>query len=126
MGIGCRKGTALEQIETAAEQILSFCGVFREAVCGAASIDLKEEEEGLLSFGRKWGLPLTFYAAEELGEVPGTFSASEFVKSTTGVDCVCERSAVRLAGKDGALLAKKMSLNGVTAALALRKWQQKG
>ena len=126
MGIGCRKGTALEQIETAAEQILSFCGVFREAVCGAASIDLKKNEEGLLSFGRKWGLPLTFYAAEELGEVPGTFSASEFVKSTTGVDCVCERSAVRLAGKDGALLAKKMSLNGVTAALALRKWQQKG
>ena len=126
MGIGCRKGTAPEAIESAAEQILASCGVFRQAVCGIASIDLKKEEEGLLSFGRKWGVPLSFFTERELNEVPGAFSVSDFVRKTTGVDCVCERSAVRLAGKDSALLMKKQSFNGVTAALAVRKQQQKG
>ena len=62
--------------------------------------------------------------------MPGTFSTSDFVRNVTGVDCVCERSAVRLAmdhtdhtgaecGKEALLLERKISLEGVTVALAL-------
>ena len=67
--------------------------------------------------------------------MPGTFSTSDFVRNVTGVDCVCERSAVRLAldhsehsghsGKgderEACLLQEKQSLEGVTAALAIGK-----
>ena len=78
-------------------QILEDAGVFRQAVSGIASIDLKKEEQGLLAFAGNRGLPLIFYKAEELNAVPGTFTGSDFVRNVTGVDCVCERSAVLLA-----------------------------
>ena len=128
LGIGCRKGITAEAIQKAVLQILQTSGVFRQAVSGIASIDLKKEEAGLHPFAEEWGLPLIFYTSEELSRVPGTFSKSDFVRNITGVDCVCERSAVRLAmeqtrkdRKKGArLLVKKQSLDGVTAALALR------
>ena len=53
----------------------------------------------------------------------GNEEARAFLKAITGVDCVCERSAVMLAldtaaEQAAALLAKKESLGGVTAALA--------
>ena len=123
LGIGCRKGISREEIGEAVQQILDKTGVFRQAVCGVASVDRKKEEEGLLSFAREWALPVRFYTAEELMALPGTFTASEFVRRITGVDCVCERSAVMLAldtaaEQAAALLAKKESLGGVTAALA--------
>ena len=129
LGIGCRKGISSEAIHKAVQQILHTSGVFPQAVSGIASIDLKKEEAGLHAFAEEWNLPLTFYTAEELSRVPGTFSTSDFVRNVTGVDCVCERSAVRLAldqdhigrksRKDVLLLERKHSLDGVTAALAL-------
>ena len=39
-------------------------------------------------------------------DLEGDFTASAFVKETTGVDCVCERSAI-LAGGGAELLLKK-------------------
>ena len=61
---------------------------------------------------------MTFYTEQELNALPGTFTASTFVKEVTGVDCVCERSAVRLAGEGAVLLVPKQSGGGVTTALA--------
>ena len=121
LGIGCRKGTSEVAVAEAVREILGKTGVFRQAVFGIATIELKRDEPGLLDFGRDQELPVTFYTAEELGAIPGTFTGSEFVQNITGVDCVCERSAVRLAMESGAamLLERKKSLNGVTTALAL-------
>ena len=134
LGIGCRRGTPEEAVQKAVRQILADTGVFPQAIAGIASIDLKKEEQGLLAFAENRGLPVTFFTAEELNAVPGTFTSSDFVRNVTGVDCVCERSAVRLAsdyaaagdknmpvdGDRAVLLVKKQSLEGVTAALALR------
>ena len=92
-----------------------------EAVCGAATIDLKAEEAGLLDFCAAHGWPLTCYSAEELRRAEGTFTPSAFVEQTTGVDNVCERSAVLAGG--GALLTGKHAGNGVTMALAWRPFR---
>ena len=134
LGIGCRRGTAEEAVQKAVRQILADAGVFPQAIIGIASIDLKKGEQGLLAFAENRGLPVTFFTAEELNAVPGSFTSSDFVRNVTGVDCVCERSALRLAsdyaaagnknmpvdGNRAVLLVKKQSLEGVTAALALR------
>ena len=72
-------------------------------------------------------LPLSFYTAEELNCVKGDFTKSTFVKQITGTDNVCERSAMLAAGasagKNGSvlLLEPKTALDGVTAALAMKK-----
>ena len=60
------------------------------------------------------------FSADELKKAPGDFTPSEFVKNITGVDNVCERSAV-LAG--GRLIQKKQAGGGVTIALAAGEWR---
>ena len=69
-------------------------------------------------FCKAHGWPITFYPADELRAVPGQFTPSAFVASVTGVDNVCERSAVKASG--GMLLLPKTAGGGVTLALAVR------
>ena len=90
------------------------------AVRNAASIDIKKDELGLLSFCAENGLPFETFTAAQLQNVPGEFTASEFVRSTVGVDSVCERAAV-LASGNGSILLRKYAKNGVTAALAVQE-----
>ncbi|MDO4634176.1 MAG: cobalt-precorrin 5A hydrolase [Eubacteriales bacterium] len=123
LGIGCKRGTPLEKIEAQAEQALFSAGVSMKAVCAIASIDLKAEEEGLLAFAKKTGLPFLTFSAEELQAVNGEFSASAFVQSITGVDNVCERSAMLAVGEGGRLIQKKTAQDGVTVALAMKHWE---
>ena len=106
LGIGCRKGTKSEEIRETAEKLLRKNGIFREALCGVASIDLKKEEAGLIEFSEQWNLTPVFYTAGELEAVPGKFCESEFVRETTGAGNVCERSAVRLA------MEKRLQIKG--------------
>ena len=121
-GIGCRKGVPKEQIRTRLEQALEQAGVSEKALCRIASIDLKAGEPGILELCRECGIPFETFTAEELKAVPGAFTTSAFVKDTTGVDNVCERSAV-LAG--GRLIEKKHAGAGVTIALAAGEWRAK-
>lgn len=116
LGIGCRRGTPAETIEAAAEAALS--GYEPQAVAQVATIDLKQDEAGLLAFCAAHNLPLTAFSAAELAAAEGNFTPSDFVKGVTGVDNVCERAAV-CAG--GAILVPKQAKNGVTVAVAGRK-----
>lgn len=120
IGIGCRKGTAEELIQSLVNRVLEENRIFASALSGVASIDLKKEEPGLISFCRKRELPFETFSAEELQAIPGTFTGSGFVRKITGVDNVCERAA--LAASGGALWIKKQSASGVTCACAGKEW----
>ncbi len=143
-GVGCKKGTPVDKIEHAVQDAFAKAGLRMEALCAVVSIDLKKEEAGLLEFCETRNVPFETYAAEELQAVPGTYSASEFVSGVTGVDNVCERSAVKYASEhgmnqgeqllgrqakhgellirkqaqDGEMLLRKQAYGGVTVALA--------
>lgn len=132
-GVGCKKGTSVDKIEHAVQDAFAKAGLRMEALCAVASIDLKKNEVGLLEFCETRKVPFKTYAAEELRAVPGIYSASEFVSGVTGVDNVCERSAVKYASehatnqgepllgrqaKHGELLLRKQAYGGVTVALA--------
>lgn len=117
LGIGCRRGTTRERLE---ESFARFCrerGVLCEAIAKAASIVLKQNEQGLLDFCAAHAWPLRFYTAEALRAVEGNFHASAFVRETTGVDNVCERAAL---AEGGRLLEEKYVCGGVTFALGER------
>ena len=120
LGIGCRRGTEKEAIERAVTQVFKENGLDFRAVQSAASIDLKKDEEGLLSFCEEQNIPIRFYSAVELEAVPGEFTPSPFVRKVTGVDNVCERAA--LIGADH-LIVKKTACHGVTVAVATEKWE---
>ena len=144
-GVGCKKGTPVDKIEHAVQDAFAKAGLRMEALCAVVSINLKKEEAGLQEFCKTRNVPFETYTAEELQAVPGTFSASEFVSGVTGVDNVCERSAVKYASehgvsqdhrllrerahedelllgkqaKHGELLLRKQAYGGVTVALAI-------
>lgn len=116
LGIGCKRGTDCAAIEKAVLSALKNEGIALERVRNIATIDLKANEQGLLEFCSRFDLEMTVYSADELMEVPGCFTSSDFVKSISGADNVCERSAVRSSG--GKLLIRKTAIDGVTVAAA--------
>ena len=76
-----------------------------------------------LAVSQKMGIPFVTYSAEVLNQVEGTFSGSDFVKQTIGVDNVCERSALKACKTGGTLLVKKEAEDGMTLAIAKRDWR---
>ncbi|MDC7950870.1 cobalt-precorrin 5A hydrolase [Methanomassiliicoccaceae archaeon COG_1] len=117
LGIGCRRGISENAIEEAVSSALAGAGIRIESVRAVASIDLKRGEEGLLAFASRHRLPITFHSAAELNSLAGDFSGSEFVRSVTGADCVCERAALA-ASRGGVLEMRKRAGGGVTVASA--------
>lgn len=122
LGMGCRKNKDPEGIEKAADSCLIQGDIFPQAVENLASISIKKHEPGLLALAENKKIPFLTFEGEELMKVQGDFTPSAFVKSVTGADNVCERSAVLGAAK-GKLIKRKSGGDGVTTALALREWE---
>ena len=121
LGVGCKKNVSSQALEAALAAFLTGAGVCEQAISAVASIDLKKEELGLLSFCAAHGWPLRTYPAEQLRAVEGQFTPSAFVQGVTGVDNVCERSAVLASG--GTLCQGKTAGDGITMALALAPYR---
>ena len=122
IGIGCKRGKAAEQIDHFVNRALKESGISMEQVAAFASIDRKKDEEGILWMSSHYGISFVTCSAEELQQVEGNFHASEFVKSQVGVDNVCERAALRFSGPDGTLITGKQAEDGITVAIAKRRW----
>ena len=121
-GVGCRRGIPARNIENAIRTAFEESCISENALCGVFSIDIKANEDGLREFCESRRLPFVTFSAEDLMSVTGTFTRSAFVKEITGVDNVCERSAVLGAGSDceDSLIFRKHVYDGVTVALAVR------
>ena len=125
-GVGCNRGTAEEQIAQAVTDTCREAGLSEEAILRVATIDLKKDEEGLLSYCQKRRLELIFFSAQELDKVQGV-SYSKVVKRATGTRGVCEPAAILGAG-GGPLLVEKRKWKDVTVAIAkaASPWWEQG
>lgn len=121
LGIGCKKGKTCAEIEDFVKEL----GINIDKIAAVASIDVKKDEPGINQFVNRNRLEYVTYSAEELMAVQGEFTASEFVKSQVGVDNVCERAAARAALGDlqPEFILRKQAGNGITIAIAKRKWR---
>ena len=122
LGAGCRKAASPEGFEKFILGVLAENRISIHAIEKIASIDLKKHEKCMLSFSEKYQIPFVTYTAEELNRAEGSFEGSDFVKSVTGVDNVCERSA-SLGSGGGTRILSKTSGGGFTCALAMRDWK---
>jgi len=117
LGIGCRRGTTAEKIRTFVNEVLEGADISIDSVRAVASIDMKIDEMGLLEFSKEITADPVFFPSDALASLPDIgFTSSERVKAVTGVDNVCERAAIA-ASKNGELVIKKTSKDGVTLAL---------
>lgn len=122
LGVGCRKDIDIRSFEDFVLSRLESHRIPIKSIYKIGSIDLKAEEKCILAFSEKYDIPFQTATKEELNSVPGNFNGSEFVKSVTGIDNVCERSAMWLAG-GGSIIAPKESHEGITFALAMKDWK---
>ena len=123
LGVGCRRGVSSADFEEYILGVLRENNISIRAVKEICSIELKKDEKCIVDFSEKYNVKFKTFSSYELNEVEGEFSSSAFVKSTTGVDNICERSAMCEGEKE--LFLKKQSHNAVTIAIAKTKWRVK-
>ncbi len=116
-GIGCRRGVTAGAIISFVENELEKLGIDIRCIRSFASIDLKQDEEGLLDAAHQWNLPVSFVSKEQIKVVEQQFAASAFVRQSVGVGGVCEPAAFIAGGGKGRFLLHKQACNGVTLAL---------
>ena len=123
IGIGCKSGKSADEIDNFLTKKINELGISITQILAVSSISQKRDEQGIIEWCQKEGLPFFTYTAEELKEIEGNFTESAFVKAQVGVDNVCERAALRACGEAGKLIMPKCAENGMTLAIAKREWK---
>jgi len=115
VGIGCRRGVTLAQVETAVRAALGEWPL--ERVTAVATLDAKAGESALQAFCAAHALPLCTYTREQIAATSTQAPPCATAQARLGVDGVCEPCA-RLAASGGPLVRGKLALEGVTVAIA--------
>lgn len=116
LGIGCRKGCSVDELEQTAAKVLESLGASWSNVVHLATAEIKLEERAMLELAARHGVPLTGYAAEELNSV-AVPHPSDAAWKHLGIHSVSEAAALLASGAEK-LLVEKTKGNGVTLALA--------
>ena len=117
IGVGCNRGTPAAVIARAVEATCEQHKLHSGAIARLASIDLKEDEVGLLACAAERGLHIDFYSKDQLNQVEAV-SSSEAVLRATGAKGVAEPAALLCAGTGARLLVPKMKWVDATTAIA--------
>lgn len=117
LGIGCRKGTPVDEIIAFVKDVMMNKGLCMTRVGSVSSIDIKKDEAGITDLCAILRVPFHTYSADELNMADGNFEPSHFVAETVGVDNVCERSASLTAGNTGEKIVGKMKTARVTVSI---------
>lgn len=116
LGLGCRKDTDYEKMKIWVLAKLKEFKISPKAIKSIASIDIKKSEACIIDLAKFLEIEFKTFTAEQLSTVETSKSSSDFVKSITGVDNVCERAA--LYESKGNLIIEKIAENGMTLAIA--------
>lgn len=119
VGIGCSRGVSAATIAAAVEDVLAEQGLAPAAVRDLASIDVKGDEVGLLTYAARLGRPLRLFAAAALNGI-AVPNPSPAVLAAVGARGVAEPAALLAAGAR-TLLVEKQVRGQVTVAVALRE-----
>jgi cobalt-precorrin 5A hydrolase/precorrin-3B C17-methyltransferase len=112
VGVGCSRGAKDGEILALLDRSLREASLSKKSVASLTSVEAKADEAGLLEAAQKLGVPLRFYAAEELSamEVP---NPSTVVEGVVGTPSVAEASV--LAGGAELVVEKRKSQNATVA-----------
>ncbi len=118
-GIGCNRGTPVEEIETLLQSVLASNNLSLQSLAKITSVDLKKDEPGLLSLTIALGVPLVFHSRDALNRVRHVPNPSAMAAKHIGVKSVCEAAAL-LTAVGGTLMVPKQKSPNVTVAIARR------
>jgi cobalt-precorrin 5A hydrolase len=117
LGIGCNRGTPVDEIDGFVAAHLKRIFVSIKSVRCIASAAAKRDEPGLVDFGERYGIPLVFFESDELNRVACPSPPSQHALAAIGAVGVAEPAAL-LASGGGRMMLKKVKSENVTLAVA--------
>ena len=122
IGMGCRRGVPVEELESLLAEALRENGLSAECLAEIATAEIKRGEPGLEQLAERHRVPLSFVQANELNGVfetnPGAItSKSERAHGLVGVWGVAEPAALLTAGASQ-LLVNREKTTRATIAIA--------
>ena len=120
IGMGCRRGVPVEELESLLAEALRENGLSAECLTEIATAEIKRGEPGLEQLAERHGVPLSFLQADELNGVfetnPGAItSKSERAHGLVGVWGVAEPAALLTAGASELLVAREKTTRATIA-----------
>ena len=117
VGVGCNRGVPVAELMHACEELFIEQGLSQLSIRNLASIDLKQDEVGLLACAEELGVRIDFFSKEELNKVANV-TISEAALRNVGAIGVAEPAAL-LSAQSNDLLVGKRKWHNVTMAVAL-------
>ncbi|WP_071397020.1 cobalt-precorrin 5A hydrolase [Bacillus tuaregi] len=124
IGMGCNRGTSVEEIESVIQETLIELDISIKSVKALCTIDLKKDETGLLEIVEKYGWEFIYYSPEELN-MAGIEAPSETVYKYTGAYGVSEPAVRIYTGAEKLELVKRKSGN-VTISVGVMPFGRRG
>ena len=125
IGMGCRRGVPLEELERLLLDTLRRHNLAPGSVSCLATADLKQDEAGMIELAAKYNVPLTCYSGEELNQVfqsnGGAATPSATAHKLLGIWGVSEPAAL-LASCSQQLLVPREKTARATIAIARRNY----
>ncbi len=122
LGVGCRRGVPCAKLDAGFQRIMCRThGYSAKSLAIIATAWVKIDEQGLLAFAAKRGVPLRCFSQDELASVKDLPTPSAKVRETIGIDGVAEPAALLAAGAAQLLVCKQTSDRQITMALARRE-----
>ena len=120
IGMGCRRGVPVEELESLLAEALRENGLSAECLAEIATAEIKRGELGLEQLAERHGVPLSFLQADELNGVfetnPGSItSKSERAHGLVGVWGVAEPAALLTAGANELLVTREKTTRATIA-----------
>ncbi len=116
VGIGCNRGTPVNEFETALDELSNDLHINRSSVRNLASIDKKNDETGLLQFAENNGWRIDFYDRDAINKMLHLEISFAALKAVGAIG-VAEPTAL-LSANSKHLLVRKRKWKNVTMAIA--------
>ena len=116
VGVGCNRGVPVVELRQACGELFAEQGLSQLSIRNLASIDVKQDEVGLLAFAKEQSWRLEFFSKDELNRVEDV-AVSEAALRNVGAIGVAEPAAL-LSAQSKDLLVGKRKWHNVTMAVA--------
>jgi cobalt-precorrin 5A hydrolase len=119
-GIGCKRGTMSEDIESLVLAALASFGIAREKLDAIATETSKADERGIAEAARSLSVRLVRCSLSELDLIADkVMTRSLRVQALKGVPSIAEASALVAAGRNAKLLGARVATDKITCAIAI-------
>lgn len=119
VGIGCKRGKTKDELMKVLIKVLSLNNLNLKRLSKIVSVDIKQDEVGLLELTRGLKIPFECIPQNAIVKVEAQFDGSDFVKKTLGIKAVSEPCGYIASGR-GVCLVPVQKLDGITISV----WQK--